>query len=131
MNVSMNPSKPLAVSVLAGWIVMLIVYGCTFFLSPNPGPEMDPYATFIIFGAILSVFYFADVILITIPCFLFQKWLGRIRAWQRASYGGVLFGLSAPVWELVCSNRDAGEFYYSAALGFITGFISFLVLVPL
>ena len=82
---------------LLAWTVY--IFGVTH--DPHFAPEVGPTGTYVIFGAVFSVFYLLDFIFLAIPCFFLLARRITMNLVLRILIGVALSGVSVPIWSLV------------------------------
>lgn len=127
--INRNGSTSLGKAGLWGWVSLLVLAaGCVLLWRPS---EIGRLGLFIFWSLILSLGYFADFLLITLPLHgLHEARLRMLKAWMRSAIGGILFALSAPLWNLILRHFDLHDILVHMVLGFISGSICFYFASP-
>jgi hypothetical protein len=121
-NVSLHA---LLIGGLVGWAVLITMAGA-FVVFKAATPEIGPFGLFLLWSGILSAFYIVDFLIITLPFHIvFHPHLSPIRRLLWSAMGGLLFGLSVPLWSLIVGHTTAGDIILHGGLGFISGSITF------
>jgi hypothetical protein len=128
------PLAPLVRGALAGWAVLLAEFATPFVLrrkDPNFAPEVGAAAAFAIFGFFVSISYWANVALVTVPTYLLlHRRTAFLRPWQSTLCGTALFLLSLIAWSAVYGLAGKEELLFWAGLAGSAGAASFYVLAP-
>ena len=119
-----NVRTSLGKAGLFGWIsLLLFAGGCVILWRPS---EIGRIGFFIFWALILSVFYFADFLIITLPLHMLRgPKLQMLNVWTRSVLGGILFAVSAPIWSLLLRHFDSQDIFVHMILGFLSGSICF------
>lgn len=125
--------RPLGLSGLAGWIMLVVVLGIDYFVIPHgPGfaPEMGRFATFLVFGLLFSASYLCVFIACGIPFhWLLRSRIGRAhwRVWSIC--GCAIFGIGIMVFNRIFSGpTDFGSRIFEFLMGCLAGIAVFSVL---
>lgn len=118
-------------SLFAGWVSLVVALAVDFFLMPHEiVSEVGTFAAFLFYGAILSLCFFADFLLLIVPSHVYLR--RKIAVVDRSfavSIGTLLFAISVPVWCILADHMVISDMVRFTVFGAISGFVSFYLLV--
>lgn len=125
MNRNKISFRALAIGGIAGWVVLIALAGVFIIFRPEPS-ELGRAGFFLVWSALLSIFYVADFLLITVPIhIILHSRLSSTRRLLWSTIGGLLFALSVPLWNLIARGPAFQDIVILGGLGFISGGASF------
>jgi len=112
-----------------GWASWLIAFAIWVFLLPQLSGGTAPFnrpVAYVLFSGFYSVFYLVDyVVVVPLTYAALVIFWPTSRPWQWAALGGILFGLSVPLWEEVFDHRVHSDTIVGCTLGAIAGGTAF------
>jgi len=126
-----NPARkcvgPMAIS--DSLVLGLVALAAAIVFPSSQQGELGHWGFFMVWVTILSVFYLANFVLITIVLYsVFRRRLRSLRVWSRSTIGTLFFAATVPLWSLTGGRLQASEVAWHSAVALVVGFACFVVL---